>query len=154
MRMAEKLTCSAPTITARVPTRWRAIANCCNDPVVNIPLGRSPGTSRAERGRSRAPVARITASASMSSIEKMAVPGTRHQTVKVADSEPGVIGMSRNPTGTLLALEQGYVADTQSPQFDGRGQSRWTGTNDHNATIERTHGATLQPIRLHSSARQ
>jgi hypothetical protein len=33
--------------------------------VVNTPFGRSPGTSRAERGRSRAPVARITARASI-----------------------------------------------------------------------------------------
>ena len=67
--IAEKLTCSAPTITARRPTlsplRW---TSCWRVEVVITPAGRSPGTSRAERGRSRHPVASTTAGGSISSL--------------------------------------------------------------------------------------
>ena len=45
VRTAEKLTCSAPTTTARRPTaRGRATASCWSAPVVSTPAGRSPGT--------------------------------------------------------------------------------------------------------------
>ncbi len=65
VRSAEKLTCSAPTTSARRPTRRSfRYTSCCSVPVVSTPSGREPGTSRAERGRSRQPVARITASGS------------------------------------------------------------------------------------------
>ena len=60
---AEKLTCSAPTTRARSPTGSRfRYTSCWSVPVVMTPSGREPGTSRAERGRSRQPVARMTAS--------------------------------------------------------------------------------------------
>src|SRR5438128_1266869 len=61
---AEKLTCSAPTISARVPMcGCRSSTSCCSRPVVSTPSGREPGTSRAGRGRSRQPVARTIADA-------------------------------------------------------------------------------------------
>gem|GEM_PF-5946744 len=61
---AEKLTCSAPTTTALWPTGWRwRWTSCCRAPVVSTPSGRVPGTRRAERGRSRQPVASSTARA-------------------------------------------------------------------------------------------
>ena len=68
---ADQLTSSAPTTTARRPgppshvvARWTRFCSC---PVVYTPCGRSPGTRRAARGRSRAPVARTTARAVTSS---------------------------------------------------------------------------------------
>jgi hypothetical protein len=63
---AEKLTCSAPTMSARAPTVCLfRYTSCWSVPVVITPSGREPGTSRAERGRSRQPLARMTASASI-----------------------------------------------------------------------------------------
>ena len=57
-----------PTMRARPPRgrcwRW---THCWSWPVVKIPDGRVPGTRRAARGRSRAPVASTTARASTSS---------------------------------------------------------------------------------------
>lgn len=59
---AEKLTCSAPTITATLPTGWWCRHQCCwSAPAMSTPAGRVPGTSRAGRRRSRQPVASSTA---------------------------------------------------------------------------------------------
>ena len=59
---ADQLTSSAPTTTARRPgVRCCRCTRFCSCPVVSTPDGRSPGTRRAVRGRSRAPVARSTA---------------------------------------------------------------------------------------------
>ncbi len=67
--MAEKLTCSAPTTSARPGSRWPArYTRRCSSPVVITPGGRSPGTRRAVRGRSRQPVASSTALAATVSI--------------------------------------------------------------------------------------
>ena len=60
--MAEKLTCSAPTTSARPASLWPPRYTLrCSSPVVITPGGRSPGTRRAVRGRSRHPVASSTA---------------------------------------------------------------------------------------------
>ena len=87
---AEKLTCSAPTITARRPTlrpwRW---TSCCSVEVVITPAGREPGTSRAERGRSRQPVARITAGGSISSLPPGPVSFSRRCSLPVGDHRLG-----------------------------------------------------------------
>src|SRR5580704_18131463 len=66
MRAGEE-TGPAPAVTARRAagrcSRW---TQCWSWPVVNIPAGRVPGTRRAARGRSRAPVANTTVRASTS----------------------------------------------------------------------------------------
>jgi hypothetical protein len=59
--IAEKLTCSAPTMSARVPAGSPCrYTSCWSVPVVITPSGLLPGTKRAERGRSRQPVASTT----------------------------------------------------------------------------------------------
>ena len=77
--MAEKLTCSAPTTSARPGSRCPArYTRRCSSPVVITPGGRSPGTRRAARGRSRQPVASSTAPAATVSIPAGLVSVTRY----------------------------------------------------------------------------
>ena len=94
--MAEKLTCSAPTTSARPGSRCPArYTRRCSSPVVITPGGRSPGTRRAVRGRSRQPVASSTARAATVSIPAELVSATLHWSVPGApppggDPPPGV----------------------------------------------------------------
>ena len=174
VRIAEKLTCSAPTITARVPTRVPAIASCCSEPVVKI-RGRSPGTSRAAADRSRTPVARTIGIARIDVVERehrraaphvdarspwpastkrACVARARYDAVQIADPEAEVIGVARDPAGLLLALVDGDVPDAEAAQLDRRGQPRRTAADDCHPAIGGRHGATLHPVSVHSSARQ
>ena len=61
----EKLTCSAPTTSARADGALLQVDELLERAGRHHALRREPGTSRAERGRSRQPLARITVSASI-----------------------------------------------------------------------------------------
>ncbi len=60
--------------------------------------------------------------------------------------------MAWDSTRLLFAFVQRHVANAAPSQLDRRGQTRWSAADDHDATIVQLHGATLQPVRLHSSA--
>ena len=74
--------------------------------------------------------------------------------MKIAHAKAQVVGVARDPTGLLLPLVHGDVADAEPTQSDGGRQSRWTAADDDDVTIAQSHGATPQPVRLHSSAWQ
>jgi hypothetical protein len=74
--------------------------------------------------------------------------------MKVAHPEAEMVGVSRDPARLLLAFVEHDVPHTEPPQFGCRRQAGRSTPDDHDATVEQLHGATPQPVKLHSSAWQ
>ncbi len=171
--MAEKLTCSAPTITARVPTRAPGHGKLLQgargeDPGGPIagnetrrtrPLANSGGEDDGVRvdvveREDGCPQPHLDADSRGVFGQRAGIPRARHHAVEVAHPEAEMVGVSWDPAGLLLAFVQRDVPNAEASQRDRGREARRSAADDHHATIQQLHGATLQPVRLHSSAWQ
>ncbi len=86
--------------------------------------------------------------------QRAGVPRATHHPVQIAHAEPEMVGVAGDPAGVLFPFVQRDLSHPETPQLDRSRQARRSAADDGDTPIERTHGATLQPVRLHSSAWQ
>ena len=74
--------------------------------------------------------------------------------MQITHAEAEMVGVAWSAAGLLLAVVHRDVPDAEATQRNGGRKSGRSAADDCDPTIAKAHGATLHPVRLHSSAWQ